>query len=158
MDIKIPGLSGISGQAPKRVVPKFAPSKDEDDFDHPSSARGGGSGHGSRVGSAHKPIPPINVDDMVVGGAGKAEDLEYAGYDHKYGDDHQDEGVDELPIMERPIKLKAVVDYSIAGDEEAYLANTNAAVEKFPPGQHPLEGVPNFIELPTPEAIVGKSR
>lgn len=30
--------------------------------------------------------------------------------------------------------------------------------EKFAPGQHPLEGVPNLSELPTPEDLMGKSR
>ncbi|KAJ1396116.1 hypothetical protein B484DRAFT_407424 [Ochromonadaceae sp. CCMP2298] len=69
-----------------------------------------------------------------------------------------------LPVTERPIKPKAnTYDPTVGGiddDPNSFRGSTKAAkaVEQFPAGQHPLEGVPGFDALPSPEALAGKSR
>ena len=67
----------------------------------------------------------------------------------------------DLPIMERPINPKAV-QYGAAGDEgdegDDFGMHTGVAKEQFELGHHPLEGVTNFLDLPTPEPLAGKSK
>ena len=36
--------------------------------------------------------------------------------------------------------------------------DNSTVMTTFPPGQHPLQNVPNFMELSAPEALRGKSR
>jgi len=39
-----------------------------------------------------------------------------------------------------------------------WIITDDAAVERFLPGEHPLEGVPNFLELPSPEPLIRKAK
>ncbi len=72
---------------------------------------------------------------------------------------------EDVDVMNRPIVPKGL-DYAAAaaaatggGDPDADpLASTGMPTESFPPGQHPLEGVPNLPNLPTPEQLTIKSR
>ena len=59
----------------------------------------------------------------------------------------------------RPIKPKATISYNDHDPEEAYDNDeSDPRREAFPPGQHPLEDVPNFSELPSPEELSSKLR
>jgi hypothetical protein len=69
--------------------------------------------------------------------------------------------------IDRPIRPKASTTYSDmdpalgesedAADRERGGAG-GGALERFPPGQHPLEGVSNLADLGSPEELAGKSR
>lgn len=67
---------------------------------------------------------------------------------------------------DRPIKPKATPSYMdkdpmLENDMGGMDSNTGGSgmpVEKFPPGQHPLEGIAGFLELPTPEPLTAKNR
>jgi hypothetical protein len=65
-----------------------------------------------------------------------------------------------LPNGDRPIRPKGQLTYNDNDPEmpSEYPAGAAGAVAEahFPPGQHPLEGVPNVGELPAPEALLGK--
>ena len=60
----------------------------------------------------------------------------------------------------RQIRPKATgYDMSdIDGDGGMNFDDNSNASASFPPGQHPLQNVPNFMELSAPEALRGKSR
>ncbi len=61
----------------------------------------------------------------------------------------------------RPIKPKQNSIYDDVDPELEKEAKYNEAEEEeevFPPGMHPLEGVPNLRELPSPEALNKKSK
>jgi len=83
--------------------------------------------------------------------------------DNNIGVDADD---DDLPVVERPIRVKSgpTFDPSQGGiddDPNAFKVGVSNAVkiaEQFPPGSHPLEGVPHFNDLPAPEALASKSR
>ena len=142
---------------PAKVVPKFAPSKDEDDY-------GDDDGH-ARKNSARGGMN--NVDDIQVGpGASgkkvvKVEAYVPPGHEEDnyqdYGNASQEDDDSNLPLMERPIRPKANVDYN---DPDPALNEQAPPVptETFAPGQHPLEGIPGFVDLPTPEPLNTLSR
>lgn len=62
---------------------------------------------------------------------------------------------------DRPIRPKAEENY-LDQDPNApteYPVSVNrGGDDNFGPGQHPLEGIPNFQELPAPEPLQGKYR
>ena len=80
-----------------------------------------------------------------------------------YPYDIPDEGDSKSPpIRQNRSKAKATgydmddlnQDGGMNGDDN----NNNSAPVSFPPGQHPLQNVPNCMELSAPEALRGKSR
>lgn len=105
-------------------------------------------------------VEPVFHDDEIVGGTGAGSSVSnnYA-YDEPNDDDN-------LNIMDRPIKANNQLDYAAAAaaatageDPDADPLNaTGMPLENFAPGQHPLEGVPNLANLPTPEQLTIKSR
>lgn len=142
--------------APK-VVPKFAPSKDEDDYGEDDGGYG-------RKTSARGGMN--NVDDIQVGPSAsgkklvKVEAYNPPGHDddNDYGGNASQEDDDSnLPLMERPIRPKANVDYN---DPDPALNEAAPVVptETFAPGQHPLEGIPGCADLATPEPLNTLSR
>jgi hypothetical protein len=99
----------------------------------------GGISSGKKIAK----VEALHVDDGL--GAGMNSD--------PYEED------DDRPIMERPIRPKARVDYNdIDPTIETEAAAPAVPTESFPPGQHPLEDVPNFQDLPTPEQLTIKSK
>lgn len=145
---------------PPKVVPKFAPSKDEDDYyeedsHRRNSARGMnvddmqvGPSQGGVSGSAKK---VVKVEAYIPPGHDDETNANNNDYDSNYDDDSN------LPIMERPIRPKATVDYN---DPDPALNEQAPAVptETFAPGQHPLEGIPGCVDFPTPEPLTTLSR
>ena len=103
-------------------------------------------------------------DNDVAGGGG--DDSYYA--NDRYEDDsqfqQQQDDESHIPVVDRVIKPKSNVyeeiDGGIDDDPNSFRGGGGApkAVERFPEGQHPLEGVPNCVNLPPPEALTGKSR
>jgi hypothetical protein len=76
-----------------------------------------------------------------------------------------DEPVDDdshLDVMERPIRPKVIpsefYDDSLPPGADGGGGGTGMPVERFAPGEHPLEGVPNFLDLPTPEQLTTLNR
>lgn len=103
----------------------------------------------------------MNVDDQPVGGHSgkkivKVEPLYHDDvHDHHYSNS---EDVDNGLPNERPIRPKANADYN---DRDPLIEDADtvvAPVESFPPGQHPLEGIKDFNELPSPESLNTLSR
>jgi hypothetical protein len=139
----------------------------------PLSARGGQAALLGRA-SVDKDKGSIDVDSIVVGGGNKADFHEYedeyarggggvgGGRASKMDNRSMNgrasaEDMDD-DIMKRPIQPKSV-DYGAVGDQEDEVAAyTGEAVERFAPGEHPLEGVSNFSDLPTPEQLTGKAK
>ena len=100
----------------------------------------------------------MNVDDIPVGGGAGV-------YDESKYEDESDAMGGANSQHDRSIRSKGVYP-DIAEDEDAFSggnggigapAADNAEKDAFPPGQHPLEGVNNFAELPAPESITSKS-
>jgi centrosomal protein CEP104 len=87
--------------------------------------------------------------------ASSAIAMDAAAYDDissQYPDDF-----DTVSSDNRPIRPKAQPGYN----DPDPLVGDNQAMEReeyFPPGEHPLEGVDNFHELPPPEDLSGKSK
>jgi cell division septum initiation protein DivIVA len=122
-----------------------------------------------------KPPAFMNVDDMVVGGkkVAKVESLNYDD-DHRGGGDQYgmdgeggEEEYDDNFVYgdDRPIKPKPQMDYNDRDPNNNDNINNNndgndtgMPVETFPVGEHPLEGVKGFLDLPTPEQLTIKSR
>jgi hypothetical protein len=153
MNIRIPGVE-LAGPArnpvraapPRQQVPKFAPAKDEDPGRDPPSPVAAVQ----RGGSVHKVF--IDVDSIPVGrGAGGSSNVsKQQPLDNMEDDD------------DRPIRPKATADYQDQDpDTDPNYGMDNKATngESFEPGNHPLEGVvANFLELPTPEALLKNPR
>jgi hypothetical protein len=136
------------------------------------------------VTSGRAPVP-LNVDDIPVGGyeppsRGRVADpYERDDVTHEENNFH-----DPAPAVKSGNKKKAireeVQDYALDADgdrpirpkaQQNYLdvdpenpssngagLDADNAAEIFPPGQHPLEGIPNFPELPAPEPLASKNR
>lgn len=155
----------LTTPAPTRAaVPRFAPAKDDDGYDDEIIVKKGGGG------------APINVDDIPVGGGGKkvakVETFHHPSFDEDVNDGGNDgyDMVDDVyshnsaPLDgdDRPIRPKPVTDYNdrdpvIEENNEGPLG-TGMPKESFPVGEHPLEGIPGFLDLPTPEPLSIKSR
>jgi hypothetical protein len=69
---------------------------------------------------------------------------------------------DNTDPMNRPIRPKGPPVYDekdmYGEDGPPAEAGTGMPTEVFPPGQHPLDGAPGFMDLPTPELLSSKSR
>ena len=135
MAINIPGVTFTS----VKKVPKFAPAKNDgpayEDEQQPISARKPSS---SRL--------PIDVDDIPVGPGAQQQDYGYNNYD-------------EEDPTDRPIRPKAKADYNDLDPNIGEVDNGHVMPQEvFPPGQHPLEGLPNILELPTPEPLNAKAK
>lgn len=64
-----------------------------------------------------------------------------------------------LPNGDRPIRPKAEENYmDMDPDVPSEYPEPVGNAESFGAGDHPLEGVPNFHELPAPEPLQGKYR
>jgi centrosomal protein CEP104 len=166
--IEIPGVRLTTPQAPAQPKthgkpPRF--SKDENDS------------YDDEIVVQKK---VMNVDDIVVGGGGgggtsgkkvaKVESFHMSSFDDNIGhpsgggDDHYyDEPMqnDDTQGDDRPIKPKSNMDYNdrdptVETNDDGM--NTGMPTEKFPVGEHPLEGIPGFLDLPTPEQLTIKSR
>lgn len=129
--------------APKVAPPRFAPAKD-DYSPNPEAEL-----------IVQQKSGPIDIDSILVGRTAQPARPPPEQF-------LEDDGGD---LMERPIRTKAKVDYSTADDgtmngggDSDPLASTGMPMERFPPGQHPLEGVPNCYDLQTPEALTLKAR
>lgn len=185
MNINIPGVSFVTPAQHVKPAAKFAPSaskfaaEPEDNYrrDGPLSAR-----------RAHNDSPPNDFDEMPAVGAAarehyleakgsgkkvsKVENVHHEAYDDRIGhDDHDDysqyeqqEDYSAQSHLDRAIKPKSSVYEEPMGgiddDPNAYRGGAQPvqAMELFPPGEHPLEGVPGLSTLPTPEALAKKSR
>ena len=144
--IKAINIPGVTDR--REEVPRFAQEK--------SSRRDNDYGYEDMddyKDSQSKQGPPLNIDDMPAGasarGGAELDSGRIAADDYDYGDDGSD----------RPIKPKGRSTYD---DIDPVIGETEQAVyqdeENFPPGQHPLEGVPNVRDLPNPEELLGKSK
>ena len=141
-DISIPGIvdNRYKGHG-------FTPRRDDPTPVGPSPAQ-----QHVPIRRAPSSAPPVNVDEIPVGGGPGVYD------ESKYEDESEAMG-------ERSIKSKGV--YPDVADNEDAFAGASAAggnsdldqaeKEAFPPGQHPLEGINNFNDLPSPESITSKS-
>lgn len=105
----------------------------------------------------------IDIDEIPVGGSAN-ETKEYSSPTLKQSKrspaipdpEIDDVYVDDFDGEDRPIQPK-----SNAGYDDPYPDNVEETTIKqsaFPRGQHPFEGIPNFLDLPTPEEFTGKSR
>eukprot|EP01035_Chromulina_nebulosa_P021465 gene21465-27803_t len=110
-----------------------------------------------------KPISVIqDVDDIPVGGNYSSENKDYSSpKSNRKQYDESDEivihnNVDNNLDSTRPIKPKANLQYDDHDVDNNAYSNNNE--ERFPPGQHPLEGIDNYAELPAPEQLLGKSK
>jgi hypothetical protein len=67
-----------------------------------------------------------------------------------------------LPDGDRPIRPKAQPTYTdqdpLAGAAAPGASSGGNDAETFPPGQHPLQGIANFADLPVPESLQSKFR
>eukprot|EP00981_Chlorochromonas_danica_P010681 scaffold3335_cov234-Ochromonas_danica.AAC.7 len=63
---------------------------------------------------------------------------------------------------DRPIRPKAQMTYDdkdpSVDDGGDGAGGTGMPLERFPPGEHPLEGIPGFMDLPTPEMLTAPTR
>jgi hypothetical protein len=109
---------------------------------------------------------PDLIDDLPISGSQKTNtndptspalkprkpSVSYPDEEGAYADDFDGE--------DRPIRPKSEQDYNDNdpdnGDEGDFNSSNNR--EEFPRGQHPLEGVDHFKDLPSPEELTGKSR
>ena len=178
MNINIPGVS--LARAPAKVQkPKFAPESEEKSGylsarRVPDSAPFDDPPH---FGAYNSPT----IDSKIASGKkiAKVETVHHAAYDDRIGHDDHDEDqyadakfederdeVDDshLPYTERVIKPKSnVYEAALGGiDDDPNMYQAGAAppkaLEQFPEGQHPLEGVPGCTTTPTPEALGKASR
>lgn len=95
----------------------------------------------------------IDVDSIPVGGNRAMQENEFAVVpsNSQYDDDS------------RPIRPQSKAkDFEQYQDEDDNGMGSPSAMvpyqETFPPGEHPLEGVYNFLSLPTPEELFGKDK
>lgn len=166
MNISIPGVHFSPPPkpvraAPERQIPKFAPAKDDDGEDGfgapsvagPRSARGPPS---PRQQPLHQQSPlqskgaPLDVDSIPVGGGAGAA----------MGNRLFEQAQDDEYLEDRPIRPKATDDYRDPDPDSKYNEPAPAADmgDQFPNGEHPLEGVSNFMNLPVPEQVIKHSR
>lgn len=184
MAIKIPGIAEIkpaSRQRGANFVPakqvydaplsrgnsansRFAPDK-QGPIDVDSIPVGGGGGYLDSF-SPRAELEKMNSQpDMGSGKRAVSVELHHNG--HK--DDFDVE--DDLPVMERPLKPKNQENlYGGIDDDPNSFKMENGGLgskqnsyendnfERFEPGDHPLEGVKGFLDLPAPEEMSSKSR
>jgi hypothetical protein len=107
-----------------------------------------------KTSSNRDPAPVVNVDDIPVGNQGK----KLANFSSSSYDEHDGADLSE----DRPIRPKAQTDYNdrdpIVDQGDDSSMGTGMPSESFPVGEHPLEGVPGCLDLPTPELLSIKSK
>ena len=121
-----------------------------------------------QIGSRGDP-PRLEVDDIVVGNHNRtgmnsesksARSVPSArsnyGAPDQYEEEYDDQG-DEMQDS-RPIKPKQQMAYNDFDPEVDGGVVDNEPQESFAEGEHPLDGVPGFVELPVPEELVSKAR
>lgn len=126
----------------------------------------------ARGKSGKVPAIPLNIDDLPVGpGVGGMSGIGGMGNEFKSKsprrpkpeifDDVGDLGDRDRPI--RPTKGGGSAGYTY--EDDAVGPGMGGAMggggdddEKFAPGEHPLEGIPNLGDLPNPEGWAGKSK
>ncbi len=167
MNISIPGVQ-LTSKPVRAAAPKFAPEKNDhhhreyrNDVDDMVVGGGSGGGYKEGPGSGRK-VAKVEAHhlpsfDDNMGGAGMGSPA-VGGKGHYDLDEDSD-----LPLMDRPIRPKASVyaepQADIDDDPNGYRGGGNAAAgEQFPPGQHPLEGVPKCTDHVVPESFTGKSK
>lgn len=168
MSIRIPGVNvntkAQSKQPSHHSTPKFASSYKDDGYSNPfdNQVVGGGGGGGGAPSSGGKRIAKVEAhhhpsyDDSMSGSMGQFA----TEADPYYADDQEA----HLSPMDRPIKPKAL-GYSdpahmggdIDDDPNAFRGGPAGGPVKsamqFPPGEHPLEGVPRCNEFEIPETF-----
>lgn len=175
-NIRIPGVTGVpTRNAPS--VPKRAPVVDRAPSDHVDIdsipvGRGASAGAAS-YGTGFEEDEPENPyyeekssAPQVSKSTGKKKVLRTEALQVEDNDVAANpRGIasipDEiLPNGDRPIRPKGQPTYTDTDPEmpSEYPSGAGgaAAETRFPPGQHPLEEVPNMAELPAPEALLGK--
>ena len=121
----------------------------------PRGGAAGGQGQGGGGGGYE--------DEPGRGGASKGPGPGIFHEDDEYDESDPDMkrgGGGGINASTRQIRPKATELYN---DRDPFLGEEGDADDdnvpaSFPPGQHPLENVPNFVELSAPEALRGKSR
>eukprot|EP01039_Chlorochromonas_danica_P000180 gene180-190_t len=138
------------------------------------------------VGEPEVRITPrgaVNIDDLPVGGKGgkapmarlesfnssgkkavKVETVEHPGFESSSpplkGAANYSDALDD--DADRPIRPKAQMTYDdkdpSVDDGGDGAGGTGMPLERFPPGEHPLEGIPGFMDLPTPEMLTAPTR
>jgi len=182
--IHIPGVTdgfqrserpiGGAGAGPARSTnpaPRFAPAKPDDDdpYNDPFEEEGAsGLGLGSRLPA--RGAGPVSIDDMPasVAARNQASDASQA-----FAQDKQRGGYDAYGIASAPDEVLPGGDRPIRPKQRSYAEDRDPALgenyddeepsrfrdqESFPEGKHPLEGVDNLADLPSPEDLTGKSR
>lgn len=185
MQIKIPGVAPAKPQPRMRPAskgeppaefkrgPPAGPPMNVDDIVVGGGSAGGGAASGPLSARGVGPVgePEELPDRFLPSGGGsskraiKREPLSHPNMDDRIG---MDDDMSDLPITERPIRptgSSAYMDAAVGGiddDPNAFQGGggipTKKSMDHFPPGEHPLEGVPNFSDLPAPEGLSGKSR
>jgi centrosomal protein CEP104 len=184
LEIHIPGVTdayqGFRGGGPQHALPggdfpaqsspersqkpKFAPSSEDSKAsnDNPFESVDGTSTYDAvHRSDADSKSGAIDIDDLPVSGTGEPGKKRSSESDPV---EYRDRGIasapeEYLPNGDRPIRPKSRTDYEDA-DPDAGIIDVPERFkeENFSPGAHPLEGMPNFEELPIPEELRGKSR
>ena len=107
----------------------------------------------------------LDVDDIVVGNHNKhSMNSESKSARSNYAAENEDEyedqggGGDVDDDDSRPIKPKQQMAYNDFDPEVDNNAFENEHQDSFADGEHPLDGAPGYVELPTPEELVSKAR
>lgn len=182
MDIKIPNVPLPEPDRPvssnqRRAVPPAINTREDDARAHfPTSARAtsanmlspvtyrnehdekpvGGSPRSAAALSAHKSVPEVAGDGEYpddFSGSGAQIDSPVSGRktSHTGGSRHLQNDPVQVADVERPVdEAEDATDGTNTNTKQIPSNKTS-----FPPGEHPLEGVPNlkFDELPSPEPL-----
>jgi len=170
------GAGGGGGDARSyNSAPRFAPAKagDEDDpYSDPFDDEGANAGAGP-VGLGGRALargPPLSIDEMPASVAARNGDASFAAAGDKQ--QYRGGGYDPNSIASLPDELLPGGDRPIRPKQRSYAEDKDVTLgevyddeppsrfreENFPPGQHPLEGVANIADLPSPEDLQGKAR
>ena len=168
-------------RTPERLQkPRFAPSKEDGDEDPFESIDTSPNSNVRRVGGQPKGVP-LNIDDIPVGAGAKQgsdggnNNNDMSSSRKKTSNDtavtYKDRGIaseptEYLPNGDRAIKPKQQHGYEDMdpndpddnGNGGGGIPDRFQEDEIFAEGAHPLEGVPNLNDLPTPEPLVGTAK
>lgn len=134
----------LDSPLPVKQVPKFAPSKQDDYPDNNDDIN----------------VLSSRYDEPSSGKKAVKVEAYNPSYGQSSGGYEEYEDNTNLLSEDRPIKPKVSLDYN---DSDPTVDGgggnaPNLPLEKFPAGDHPLEGVKNFLELPTPEQLTTLSK
>jgi centrosomal protein CEP104 len=173
-------------RTPERVQkPRFAPSKEDGDEDPFESIDTSPASNVAWRGQQPKGVP-MNIDDIPVGAGAKGmgssggmggsggidnemsarkKTSENAAVRHR---DYEHGGIASKPEEYLPNGDRAIKPKNNAFYDDADVNNPNGNNEPIPdrfkkdevfePGSHPLEGVPNLSDLPSPDDLMGKAK